>query len=204
MGGRPSRADLAKSQSLACGLKSDKVIGRIIGELIAACRNTLKQCTRKAKVHDLMKNLFRVHKTVYIQAMNTTKDGIKAWLAKYPDRDRNWLAEQCEVEKRTVDNWLSSPQNIPSKAILIIESLMRSDAELEPATLTEIVNLPVACTSRQFDLYTQAFKHSECDHFKDWITSRLDDAADAEIGATAGNGLAALPNGHATETMRVS
>lgn len=110
--------------------------------------------------------------------MDTSKEGIKSWLASHPERDRNWLAEKCEVEKRTVDNWLSSPQNIPSKAVLIIEGLMRADAETQPGRPVELVNLPVQCTADQFDLYTRAFRHSEQEHFRDWITSRLDAAAD--------------------------
>ena len=118
--------------------------------------------------------------------MDTSKEGIKAWLSKYPDRDRNWLADQCEVEKRTVDNWLSSPQNIPSKAILIIEGLMRADEESQPGKPMELVNLPVECSPDQFDLYTRAFRHSEQEHFRDWIISRLDAAADLDLSQSAG------------------
>ena len=113
--------------------------------------------------------------------MNMTKEGIKAWLAKYPDRDRNWLAVQCGVGKKTVDNWLSTAIDMPSKAILIIEGLMRQDAEIEPVKQVELVNLPASCTSAQFSLYVRAYKHSDLEHFNDWITSRLDDAAEAEL-----------------------
>lgn len=119
--------------------------------------------------------------------MDTSKEGIKAWLASYPERDRNWLAEKCEVEKRTVDNWLSSPQHLPSKAILIIENLMRADLEAQPGAPVELVNLPVECSRDQFDLYTRAFRHSEQEHFRDWITTRLDAAAEEELGHAAGS-----------------
>lgn len=115
--------------------------------------------------------------------MDLTKDGIKAWLARHPERDRNWLAVKCEVEKRTVDNWLSSPREIPSKAILIIENLMRRDAETEPVSLEDSMRIPVECTMDQHDLYTQAFRHSECEHFRDWITTRLDAAAEKELSS---------------------
>ena len=124
-----------------------------------------------------------------------TKEGIKAWLARYPERDRSWLADKCEVEKRTVDNWLSSPQNIPSKAVLIIESLMRRDAETEPVSLEDSMRLPVECTMDQHDLYTQAFRHSECEHFREWITTRLDAAAEEELAAAAAEGNATGTNG---------
>lgn len=117
--------------------------------------------------------------------MNLTKEGIKEWLARYPVRDRFWLADQCGVGKKTVDNWLSTAIDMPSKAILIIEGLMRADAETEPVAPIEIVNLPATCTPDQFSLYTRAYKHSECEQFKDWITTRLDAAAESELGLTA-------------------
>ncbi|MEY3895596.1 MAG: hypothetical protein RLZZ214_1115 [Verrucomicrobiota bacterium] len=122
---------------------------------------------------------------VYSLAMEITQETVKAWLAKYPDRDRSWLADQCGAEKGTVDNWLSTARGIPSKAILIIEGLMRQDAEIEPSQPVELVNLPVQCTPDQFDRYTRAFRHSEQEHFRDWITTRLDDAAQAETALSA-------------------
>ena len=70
---------------------------------------------------------------MHCPCVEPTKESIKAWLDAYPERDRHWLADKCEVEKRTVDNWLSSPQNIPAKALRIIEGLMRSDLELDKA-----------------------------------------------------------------------
>lgn len=82
--------------------------------------------------------------------MTPTKESIKAWLDAYPDRDRHWLADKCEVEKKTVDNWLSSPREIPAKALRIIEGLMRADLELDrakqpapPAVVVLEVPLPV-------------------------------------------------------------
>lgn len=121
---------------------------------------------------------------VYFELMEITQESVKVWLANYPERDRNWLADQCGAEKSTVDNWLSTARGIPSKAILIIEGLMRADAETEPAAPIEIVNLPATCTPEQFSLYTRAYKHSECEQFKDWITTRLDSAAESELGLT--------------------
>ena len=88
------------------------------------------------------------------------------------------------------------PQNIPSKAILIIEGLMRADAETEPAAPIEIVNLPATCKPEQFSLYTRAYKHSECEQFKDWITTRLDAAAESELGLTA------LPSAERPDTQK--
>lgn len=117
--------------------------------------------------------------------MDTSKEGIKAWLASYPDRDRNWLAEKCGVSKNTVNNWLSTSIELPSKTILIIENLMRADAEAQPGEPVKLVNLPVECSPAQFDLYTRAFRRSEQEHFRDWITTRLDAAADEELGLSS-------------------
>jgi hypothetical protein len=113
--------------------------------------------------------------------VDISKQGIKDWLARYPDRDRGWLADRCEVEKRTVDNWLSSPREIPSKALLIIEQLMRRDMESDPGKPEDEIRMPVSCTPAQFDLITRAFKSSECETLREWIVSRLDAAADAEL-----------------------
>lgn len=55
--------------------------------------------------------------------MPLSKEEIKAWLRK-SGRDRFWLAEKCEVNKGTVDKWLSTERNIPAKASLIIKQLM--------------------------------------------------------------------------------
>ena len=51
---------------------------------------------------------------------------IICWL-KAAGHDRFWLAESCGVQKRTVDNWLSSSRAIPRKAQLIIKALMASE-----------------------------------------------------------------------------
>jgi hypothetical protein len=132
--------------------------------------------------------------------MKVTQESVKAWLAEHPDRDREWLASQCGAEKSTVDNWLSTARGIPAKAVLIIESLMRKDAEVSPQPPVEMVNLPVTCRPDQFDRYTRAYKQSECDLFRDWITSRLDAKADAELRQSEGTtapgkgGPAAMPD----------
>lgn len=59
--------------------------------------------------------------------MTPTKEEIKKWL-KTSRKSREWLAEQCGVSKRQVDNWLSSARPVPAKAILIIQRLMAEKA----------------------------------------------------------------------------
>ena len=63
--------------------------------------------------------------------MTPTKDEIKAWLKRF-GRSRDWLGQKCgNIEKRTVDNWLSSPKNIPDTALYIIARLMADDEAAE-------------------------------------------------------------------------
>ncbi len=88
--------------------------------------------------------------------MDTSKEGIKHWLSNYPERDRSWLATQCGVEKRTVDNWLSSPRDIPAKALRIIESLMRSDAELHESREEPQSHLVIRTSAEEFDNWSRA------------------------------------------------
>jgi hypothetical protein len=61
--------------------------------------------------------------------MNPTKDEIKSWL-KREGHTREWLGIQCgNIKRRTVDNWLSSPQEIPEGALYLIARLMAEDTE---------------------------------------------------------------------------
>jgi len=62
--------------------------------------------------------------------MTLTKEAIKNWLKK-SNRERDWLAEQLGVASKTVDNWLSSPQNIPHSKLLLIQRLMEDSAAEE-------------------------------------------------------------------------
>lgn len=74
-----------------------------------------------------------MHLWVYFVSMNPSKEDIKEWL-KTTRRSRQWLANQCgSISKRTVDNWLSSPKEIPLATLTLIGRLMEDDrlAELE-------------------------------------------------------------------------
>lgn len=66
--------------------------------------------------------------------MTLSKDDVKEWL-KDIKKDREWLAEQCEVGKRTVDAWLSTNQSISSRAQLIITKLMAEAQSAQKDTL---------------------------------------------------------------------
>lgn len=68
---------------------------------------------------------------MYFIPVNPTKDEIKAWLKEF-EHTRDWLGEQCgNIEKRTVDNWLSSPKNIPTGTLALIARLIEDDRAAE-------------------------------------------------------------------------
>lgn len=63
--------------------------------------------------------------------MQPTKDEIKAWL-KNTQRSREWLAAQFgDTKKKTVDNWLSSNQDIPFGVLSSIGRMMEDDRRAE-------------------------------------------------------------------------
>lgn len=129
----------------------------------------------------MQKKFAEVPRLGYFTAMETTQESVKRWLAARPDRDRYWLAAQCETEKKTVDNWLSSPRGIPAKAALIIGRLMRADLENAAAKEPiETMDVPLRVTVQQFDSYSRAHKESDCATLRDWMISRLDAQARAE------------------------
>lgn len=65
----------------------------------------------------------------YLMGMTPSKDEIKAWMKK-EGHSREWLGRQCGgLMKRAVDNWLSSPREIPQGSLEIIRRLMAEDVE---------------------------------------------------------------------------
>lgn len=80
--------------------------------------------------------------------MQADKQTIKTWLKRIK-KNRAWLAEQCDVSKRTVDDWLSTTRELPAKAILSIQSLMNDDAlNGQTATKNNSVKQPAAYPTR--------------------------------------------------------
>lgn len=73
---------------------------------------------------------------VYFSGVSTpTKDEVKAWLKAY-NHSREWLGQQCGgVSKRAVDNWLSSPRDIPDGTLTLIRRLMDDDQREEAERL---------------------------------------------------------------------
>lgn len=122
--------------------------------------------------------------------MEVTPDSVKEWLDRYKDvgRDRYWLAEKCESEKRTVDNWLSSPAGIPAKAKLIIEKLMKAD-QAEEAAKAQTDSPQLSClalhiTTDDLNEWAKAYKLSKADTLEQWaidtVRSSIRAAMDSE------------------------
>ncbi len=112
------------------------------------------------------------------------KDRIKAWLKTY-NHERDWLAVQIGVKKRTVDNWLSSPKEIPVGKLKLIERLMQEDEAAEAARRQKLV--PSAQVfSLEVDLPTfRAYSAAALAHqqtLEQWAIAELAAAAAAAEG----------------------
>jgi hypothetical protein len=93
--------------------------------------------------------------------MPPTKDDIKTWLKNH-GHSREWLGEQCgtpgkPIAKRTVDNWLSSQQEIPGGTLALISRLMEDD-EREQAAKQEpnLDRFTIECEAEEFDAFNAA------------------------------------------------
>lgn len=108
------------------------------------------------------------------------KARIKAWL-KASGQDRDWLAAKCGVRKRTIDNWLSSPQEIPYKAVTLIDRLMAENETEAPDTppIAPDNLLILRVSEPRFDAYNRAALAEQMP-IKEWAINALDNAA-AEI-----------------------
>lgn len=90
------------------------------------------------------------------------KDDVKKWL-KETGRDRYWLAEQCGVDKSTVDKWLSTGREIPSKALIVIQGLyskQQSSPKTHYQTYNDVVSIPVLMSNEEYKLIAKAAKLS--------------------------------------------
>lgn len=119
--------------------------------------------------------------------MTPTKADIKKWL-KASGKSREWLAEQCGVDKRTVDLWLSISRKVPSKAILIIQRLMTEKASpiLPQVELDftdeewEVISTAMTSTQQTFmEFINSAFRNA----LKEFADITLQNAAKEKEGA---------------------
>lgn len=110
--------------------------------------------------------------------MEVTPETVKHWLARHPEREgRYWLAKQCDTEKGTVDNWLSSSRGIPSKAMILIQRLMEADAQAERAqNPSPSMTVVLEIGREDFDRYNRAaITHGLI--IREWAVEVLNEAA---------------------------
>mgnify|MGYP000947365085 CR=1 FL=1 len=94
------------------------------------------------------------------------KAQIKEWLTG-AGRTRVWLAEQCGVRTKTVQNWLCSQQEIPVRTQNLIRQLMADDARSEAERRADQrADLPGRQGLQSHRL------HNICDFCRDAITYR--------------------------------
>ncbi len=117
------------------------------------------------------------------------KEEIKAWLKK-TNRDRYWLAEQLGISKKAVDNWLSSPKEIPLGKQKLIERMMQEDEAAEAQRRLQLlpqsqifsieVDLPT------FRAYSAAALAAE-KTLEHWAIAELNAAAEHAAAQTPGH-----------------
>ena len=116
---------------------------------------------------------------MHLPGMQPTKDEIKAWL-KTAGHSRSWLGEQCGgITKRTVDNWLSSPQEIPAGSLALIARLMAEDDAAEAARLRRAAGAEAQIFSVEVDLPTfRAYNKAALDRnltIEQWVIQTCDE-----------------------------
>lgn len=93
---------------------------------------------------------------MYYYPMNPSKEDIKAWL-KNEGHSREWLGQACgNIKRRTVDNWLSSPQEIPDGTLSLIRRLMADDEEKRKNKADPLHHLIVTVPLDEFRNWEQA------------------------------------------------
>jgi len=109
------------------------------------------------------------------------KDIIKRWLKSHA-KDRDWLGEKIGVNKRTVDNWLSSPKIIPPVKMALINRVIddeeaaeaRRKQQLDP--IAQVFSLEVDLPT--FRAYSAAAKAAHLT-IEEWSIDELNQAAAA-------------------------
>ena len=82
------------------------------------------------------------------------KGSLIEWLEKHR-HSNEWLAGQCGVKLSTVNSWRSN-RPIPSKAVIVIESLMRSDADIQNSATPALSNVVLRIDTDEFEDWSHA------------------------------------------------
>lgn len=119
--------------------------------------------------------------------MEITRDLVNAWLDRHR-RDREWLADKCEVGVAAVGHWLNmkaeSPRSIPSKAVILIENLMRIDEARETVSKSVAQNLVLEFEKEDFRNICQAAADGG-QAPDEWAEGKLADLARMDVEAIA-------------------
>jgi len=107
------------------------------------------------------------------------KSRIKLWL-KAGGRSREWLGKKVHVKKRTVNNWLSSAQQIPADKLTLIQRIITDEelAEMQerqkafPAN--QVFSLEVDLPT--YRAYSEAAKEDRMT-LEEWAINELNEAA---------------------------
>ncbi len=91
---------------------------------------------------------------MWINTHAMTKETLIQW-QKEKDHSNDWVADQCGVKPSTVSSWRSD-RPIPSKAVLIIENLMRADQEKTAASQPTLQNVVIRVDVEEFEEWSRA------------------------------------------------
>ena len=123
-----------------------------------------------------------------------TKDDIKAWLTGL-EKDREWLGLKLHVQKRTVDNWLSTAAPIPQVKLQAITRLMETERRDIPPLLQPLVLQPTVTQYEAWDRASRDPRHGAAT-LKEWILRGLD-----ALAASAYHDLDSLADAPAAEHL---
>lgn len=132
--------------------------------------------------------------------MEVTRESVNQWLAE-TRRSQTWLAEQCEVSKQAVSNWLreKNPQPISAEAKLKIMVLFEEDAAKAQARPQQ--NLVLEFTDEEFTAIENAAVRAGIGP-REWARCALNEAAEADMEALAAEFKATPSRGPVTYPKR--
>jgi transcriptional regulator with XRE-family HTH domain len=115
--------------------------------------------------------------------MEVTKETVLKWLSD-SRRSQTWLAQQCEVSKQAVSNWLRDKNNQPISAAaeLKIRALMTEDAAAAQSAPPH--NLVLEFTDKEYEPIEQAALANR-ETVRDWAKRLLNEAAGLNVDAFA-------------------
>lgn len=106
------------------------------------------------------------------------KETLIKWMEESP-HSNEWLAEQCQVKPKTVSSWRSD-RPIPSKAALIIQSLMEIDKAKKDARRETSQNLVLNFSEVDFEKI-EAAALGDGKTAREWCKKTINEAANQDM-----------------------